>query len=231
MNRYTIFPIGEESFTIDILVKNVRTSPSAESASYWATMVYRLLADLPEPSDPKESKELKEFKKEIVTELDVELNKKGAPKPFVGAVKNLSDSLKRPPILNNYIFKNSIDKVKMWDWIKSFFIDNHQFGYDWFALLRFLVDKEALDKGIEINNISFAKQMNEWYPSLECKPEHIKLYRNGYLGRTRHNLWKKEEFLNNHNKYQREEGFDHLNRLCNTYLTLAFEEEKFYKSI
>ena len=216
MNRNTIVNIGGETYTIAILLSNVRTARSAEHASYWATMVYLVMA------------ECNDFDQDILFELNTALEKKGVPNPFVGASKNLSSSLQPPPRLVNHIFIETLDMTKMWKWITNHFIDHHTQGYDWFALLRFFADKRALADGIAIKNSKFAEQMNEWYPSLGCKADDIRLYREGYLGETRYTIWVINDFLINAKPKQKEEGFNHLNTLCNTHLSMAYEEDKFY---
>lgn len=199
-----------------MLLSIVKTSLSSESASSWATMVYLVMA------------ECNDFDPDILFELNTALEKKGVPKPFVGASKNLSASLQPPLRLVNLIFIETLDMTKMWKWITNHFIDHHTHGYDWFALLRFFADRNALADGNAIKNSKFAEQMNEWYPSLGCKADDIRLYRDGYLGETRYTIWNIDDFLINAKAKQKKEGFNHLNTLCNTYLSMAYEEDNFH---
>lgn len=164
-----------------------------------------------------------EFPEEICAAVVKILDEKGDAPLSVGSLNNQQTGITCPEQLNNHIFVKNVDLKSLWQWICAAFLHYHKYGYDWFGLLRFLADKSLLDKGMETTNEDLERQMTEWYPQQNCKANNVKVYRTGYLGDTPHVSWTKEQFMTRRRSNQKEEGFDHLNKLCNTDLLLAWE--------
>ena len=99
-------------------------------------------------------------------------------------------------------------------WIKVNFLPLVIQKYDWFALWRFLKDKDLLR---ETKVSRFVNQMTSWFPSVNipAQEDAINLYKRGYLGDHPYNEWNKDLFLEKRNtKKQSEEGFDRLLGIC-----------------
>ena len=166
-----------------------------------------------------------DFPKDICDEIDRLLKEKGEPPLTIGSQNSQQAGLVCPPNLVNYIFKKEVDLKRLWEWIRDHFLPLHVHDYDWFALLRFLADNHLLEKGMKTSNPLFAKQMAEWFPSYGCTANNVKIYRTGYLGATPHKQWNKAKFSHLHRSNQKIDGFNHLDKLCNSDLTLACEED------
>ena len=166
-----------------------------------------------------------DFPEDICQEIDQILKEKGEAPLTVGSPNNLQAGLTLPAQLVNYIFVGKVDLRRMWEWIRDHFLPLHQHGYDWFALLRFLADRQQLEKGVLTSNTDFARQMHEWFPSYGCTANGVKLYRTGYLGATPYQQWQKAEFSRQKRKGQTIDGYNHLDRLLTTDLTLAAESD------
>lgn len=166
-----------------------------------------------------------DFPKDICEEIDRLLKEKGDPPLIIGSQNSQQAGLVCPTNLVNYIFNKKVDLKRMWEWIRDHFLPSHVHDYDWFALLRFLADNQMLAKGMNTSNPYFAKQMAEWFPSYGCTANNVKIYRTGYLGDTPYKQWNKARFSIELRSNQKIDGFNHLDRLCNTVLTLACETD------
>ena len=110
-----------------------------------------------------------------------------------------------------------IDIRLLHQWIKIYFLPLCTKKYSWFALWRFLNDKDVL-KVCKFK--SFCEQMSKWFFATNTnddkKPEYkeVCIY-NGYLSKNPYQNWDKHTFLQKRrNKKQTEEGFDHLKGIC-----------------
>ena len=99
-------------------------------------------------------------------------------------------------------------------WIKANFLPKVSKKYDWFALWRFLKDKNLLS---DPKVTSFVKQMNSWFPSeiIPAVADAINDYKNGYLGDHPYYEWNRLVFLEKRpNTKQTEDSFKRLSSLC-----------------
>ena len=102
------------------------------------------------------------------------------------------------------------------EWIKANFLPRLNKKYEWFALWRFLKDKNLLT---DTKVSRFVDQINQWFPNVDipAAADAINLYKNGYLGDHPYLEWNREEFINKRpSTKQTEDGFDQLTSLCFT---------------
>ena len=222
MNLSTIVYIGEQEQGNGLSVRQLlQNMEIAKDPSWWACYIYRAInleMHSGQISQPDESQT-------IIERIDEIMQEAGAKVVSVGSLNSQQAGLVCPPDLVTYIFNKRVDLKRMWKWILDNFLPIHRYGYDWFALLRFLADNNMLEKGINTSNTNFARQMAEWFPSQSCKDNIVKIYRTGYLGNTPYKKWDKSRFLEEQRSNQKIEGFNHLERICNCDLTLACEQD------
>ena len=223
MNLSTIVYLGEQEQgngrTLRLLLQNME---DGDNPSWWACYIFRAI-NLERISGqvtvPDETQAIIERMEAIMR------TKAGAKEVYVGSVNSQQAGLVCPTYLVNYIFDKRVNLKRMWEWIRAHFLPIHRYGYDWFALLRFLADNQMLEKGMNTSNPDFAKQMTEWFPSYDCTDNNVKIYRTGYLGATPYKQWVKARFTNVQRSNQKVEGFNHLDRICNCELSLACQED------
>lgn len=223
MNYSTIVYLGEQEQgngrTVRELLLNME---DGDNPAWWACYIYRainkerLSGHIVQPDDTQAIIERME---------NIMRTKAGAKEVFVGSLNSQQAGLVCPSNLVNYIFNKQVDLKRMWEWIRDHFLPSHVYDYDWFALLRFLADNQMLAKGMNTSNPDFAMQMSEWFPSYNCSDNNVKIYRTGYLGATPYKKWDKSRFAMEKRSNQKIDGFNHLDRLCNSDLTLACEED------
>ena len=214
MTRSTTVYDNGSPVTIGQLLDDLRRAPvHSLMASYYANRIRgaMILAN--------------DFPRDICEEIDRLLKEKGEPPLTIGSQNNQQAGLVCPPNLVNYIFHKHVNLQRMWMWIRDHFLPIHIHDYDWFALLRFLADNQMLAKGIQTSNPKFSKQMAEWFPTYDCTDNNVKIYRTGYLGATPYKRWDKARFSKEQRSNQKIEGFNHLDKICNSDLTLACEED------
>lgn len=223
MNLSTLVYLGEQkqgnARTVRMLLQNMEDN---DNPSWWAFYIYRAMEEerrlgIVDPMD--ETQRIVDCMDEIMR------RKKNAKEVHVGSLNNQQQGLVAPSQLVNYVFIDTLDLNRLWEWIRDHFLPIHVYGYDWFALLRFLADNNMLAKGMYTSNSDFAMQMTDWFPSYDCSDNNIKIYRTGYLGATPYKRWHKAQFTKHQRSNQKIEGFVHLDRICNTDLTLACEED------
>lgn len=223
MNRSTIIYLGEQKEGNGrTIAQMLQTMKDSRDPLWWYQYVRKAMdlekeQGIVDPLDDTQG---------IIREMNAIIDRFPNIQPVsVGSVNNLQSGITPPSHLVNYIFKNGIDLAKMWKWILDNFLPFHGYDYDWFGLLRFLADKLVLKDGINTTNTLFAQQMAEWFSAYSCTAKGMKLYRTGYLGRTPHSKWDKAEFSNEKRSGQTIVGFNHLNKICNSDLVLAFEND------
>ena len=214
MTQSTTIYIGGEGYTIGQLLRDMRTAPPGSLiAQYRANQIRGAMI------------KSGDFPKDICDEIDAILKEKGEPPLTIGSLNNQQAGLVCPRDLVNYVFRKGVQLNKMWEWIRDHFLVIHRHDYDWFALLQFLAHKGMLSKGMATTNPSFAKQMEEWFPSYKCSPNNMKLYRTGYLGETHYSQWNRARFSQLKRAGQTLDGYDILDRMCNTDLALSYDED------
>ena len=215
MNRSSIYIDNGYPVTIGQLLISMHTAPVGSMvASYHAAKIYGAMI------------QSNDFPEDILNEIEKTLKEKGEQPLTIGSPENQQTDLVKPAYLTNYVFVRKVDLDKMWNWIKEHFLPHHVHDYDWFALLRFLIDNDLLKKGCLTTTPDFCCQMNDWYTSQKCKESNVKVYRTGYLGNTSYKEWTQQGFDKHKRKNnQKQDGFNHLNTICNVHLDLAWEED------
>ena len=124
--------------------------------------------------------------------------------------------------LENRMFRRFADgrpvsMKKLYDWIDSEFRPQLTYKYDWFALWRVLRDNDMFDKDQDQAQ-TFADQMNEWFPHAlkPCTAGEINRFKRGYLGRTPHSAWDKNNFRLSQADKQTMDGYNRLDSLCSS---------------
>ena len=173
LDRNQIIFLGNDPFTINELLKNIRGSGSATEAGRWAGLIYRSMLDLGE------------YDVDLIKEIDILLKEKGESAFYIQPSIN-NEGLIAPYPLSNYIFSDTvlsykIDLEKLWKWINNHFLNlTIDFKYEWLSLYLSLRYNGLLDN-LYIEN--FVKQIREWYPNYKKLPtaDQINSYYDSFL--------------------------------------------------
>lgn len=216
--------IGNESYNVATLLKNMRGAFCKDEAIRWGFCIQKAFLEF--GYNPDIDKTMNEI-----------LDSQGVPPIMAVPEENQDRALGMPQVLVNYIFNKDFNQEQLkalWHWIKEYLIDKINYPYQYLSLLLFMENNHlTLLNKTKISNTEMQNQMETWYPyaKVKCSADALGTYRNGFISNSK---FKYLTWINSdgtptlgyeYKKDQSSSGFIALSRLCNE-LQISWSELK-----